>query len=91
MVLPGEPIVFLYTQMLLIGRTNKSHEVVPSNYKGGSLAPQLWLLEPTCLTRAYMINLSLHVGIKYLSERMNINRGVALLIWNTHTLTCVAH
>ena len=40
MVLQGEPLVLLCTPMLLIGRTNKSHEVVPSNCKGGSLAPQ---------------------------------------------------
>ena len=40
MVLPGEPLVLLCTPMLLIGRTNKSREVVPSNCKGGSLAPQ---------------------------------------------------
>ena len=40
MVLPGEPIVLLYAPLLLIGRTNQSHEVVPSNCKGGSLAPQ---------------------------------------------------
>ena len=47
MVLPREPIVFFYTPMLLIGINNKIHEVVPSNCKGGSLAPELWLLEPT--------------------------------------------
>ena len=40
MVLPGEPLVLNCTPMLLIGRSNKSHEVVPSNCKGGSLAPQ---------------------------------------------------
>ena len=40
MVLPGEPLVLHCTSMLLIGRTNKIHEVVPSNCKGGSLAPQ---------------------------------------------------
>ena len=40
MFLPGEPLVLLYTPMLLIKRTNKSHKVVPSNCKGGSLAPQ---------------------------------------------------
>ena len=40
MVLLGEPLVLICTRMLLIGRTNKSHEVVPSNCKGGSLAPQ---------------------------------------------------
>ena len=39
MVLPGEPLVLLCTLMLLIRRTNKIHEVVPSNCKGGSLAP----------------------------------------------------
>ena len=31
MVLPGEPLVLLCTPMLLIKRTNKSHELVPSN------------------------------------------------------------
>ena len=40
MVLPGEPLVLYCTPMLLIGRNNKSHEVVPSICKGGSLAPQ---------------------------------------------------
>ena len=40
MVLPGEPLVLSCTPMLIIGRTNKSHEVVPSICKGGSLAPQ---------------------------------------------------
>ena len=63
--------------MLLIRRTNKSHEVVPSNCKGGSLAPQCGYL-------------SLHVGFNYWSEWMNINRGVALLIWSTHSHLCSA-
>ena len=40
MFLLGEPLVLLCTPMLLIERTNKSHEVVSSNCKGGSLAPQ---------------------------------------------------
>ena len=40
MVLLREPLVLSCTPMLLIGRNNKSHEVVPSNCKGGSLAPQ---------------------------------------------------
>ena len=40
MVLSGEPLILLCTPILLIGRTNKSHEAVPSNCKGGSLAPQ---------------------------------------------------
>ena len=40
MVLPGEPLVLSCTLMLLIRRTNKIHEAVPSNCKGGSLAPQ---------------------------------------------------
>ena len=39
MVLPGEPLVLHFTPMILIGRTNKSHDVVPSNCKGGSSAP----------------------------------------------------
>ena len=30
MFLLGESLVFLYTPMFLIGRTNKSHEEVPS-------------------------------------------------------------
>ena len=30
MFLPGESLVFLYTPMFLIERTNKSHEEVPS-------------------------------------------------------------
>ena len=62
MVLSREPRVLLCTLMLLIERTNKSHEVVPSNCKDGSLAPQLWLLEPTCLTRAYMSKLIIKVN-----------------------------
>ena len=40
MVLPGEPLVLLCTPMHVIRITNKSHEAVPSDYKGGSLAPQ---------------------------------------------------
>ena len=40
MVLPGETLVLLYTPMLLIEITNKSHEAIPSNCKGGLLAPQ---------------------------------------------------
>ena len=40
MFLLGEPLVLLCTPILLIRITNKSHEVVPSNCKGGSLAPQ---------------------------------------------------
>ena len=40
MVLPREPLVLLCTPMLLIERTNKSHEVVPAICKGGSLVPQ---------------------------------------------------
>ena len=32
--------ITLYPDAGLIGRTNKSHEAVPSNCKGGSLAPQ---------------------------------------------------
>ena len=40
MVLSGEPLVLICTLMLLIERTNKSHEVVPSNWQGGSLSPQ---------------------------------------------------
>ena len=67
-----EPLVLSCTPILLIGRTNKSHEVVPSICKGGSLAPQCGYL-------------SLHVRWVNWSERMNINRGVALLICNTHT------
>ena len=85
-VLPGEPLVLSCTLMLLIGRTNKSHEVFPSNCKRWVISTPVWLLEPTCVTRAYMINSRLHVGWVYWSERMNINRGVALLIW-THTLS----
>ena len=30
MVLLGESLVFIYTPMFLFGRTNKSHEEVPS-------------------------------------------------------------
>ena len=40
MVLLGDPLVLNCTPMLLIGRINKSHEVVPSNCKGGSSTPQ---------------------------------------------------
>ena len=47
MVLPREPLILLCTPMLLIGRTNKSHEAVPSNCKGGSLAPQCGYLSTT--------------------------------------------
>ena len=91
MVLLGEPLVLSRTPMLLIGRTNKIHEVVPSNCKGGwVISTPVWLLEPTCVTRAYMINSSLHVGWVNWSEQMNINRGVALLIWNTHSHLCSA-
>ena len=46
--------LLLCTPMLLIGRTNKSHEAVPSNCKGGSLAPQCGYLSTTWLTWAYM-------------------------------------
>ena len=73
MVLSGEPLVLSCTPMLLIGRTNKSHEVVPSNCKGGSLAHQCGYL-------------SLHVGWVNWSERININRGVTLLICDTLSL-----
>ena len=62
MVLPGEPIILRYASIILIEITNKSHEVVPSNCKGGSLAPQLWLVEPTWLTRAYMSELIIKVN-----------------------------
>ena len=72
MVPPGEPLVLLCSPMLLVGRTNKSHEAIPSNCKGGSLAPQC----------GYS---SLHDRRVNLSEQMNINRGVALLIWSTHS------
>ena len=40
MVLPRETLVLHCTPMLLIGRSNKSHEVVLSNCKGGSFTPQ---------------------------------------------------
>ena len=35
MVLPGEPLVLLCTPMLIMRRTNKSHEAVPTIVKVG--------------------------------------------------------
>ena len=52
MVLPVESIIFIYTPMFLIGRTNKSHEEVPS------IVSRV-ISTPFVVTRAYKIKLGL--------------------------------
>ena len=52
MFLPGKSLVFIYTPMFLIGRTNKSHEEVPS------IVSQV-ISTPVVVTWAYKIKLGL--------------------------------
>ena len=52
MFLPAESLVFLYTSMFLIERTNKSHEELPSIVS--------WVIStPVVVTQAYKIKLGL--------------------------------
>ena len=52
MFLLGESLVFLYTPMFLIGRTNKSHEEVSSIIS--------WVIStPVVVTQSYNIKLGL--------------------------------
>ena len=79
MVLPGEPLLLHCTLILLIGRTNKSHEVVPSNCKGGSLVlkwcnfEEYSLWSPMVLPREPLV---LHCTPMILIERNNKNHEV---------------
>ena len=61
MFLPRESLVFLYTPMFLIGRTNKSHEEVHS-------VLSRVISTPVVVTRAYKIKLGSELIIKWMKE-----------------------